>query len=169
MTLIRFAGPGDVVAIEDVRSRSWRAAYAGLLPQELIDEATGPEAFERRLASFAGAPEARTLLAEAADGTPLGMAAFGPERDLPPHPDAVELYSLYVAPEHWSAKVGWALVERVMAESRKAGRDRVTLWVLESNARARGFYERAGFTAGEQRRHELWGHAFDEVRYEIAL
>lgn len=165
MTHIRTAGVADTEAIEQVRSRSWRAAYDGLIPQVLIDAATGPEALERRRASFTQHPEVRTLLAETDAGDPVGMAAYGPERDLPACPKAIELYSLYVVPEHWSAKVGLALMDRVISDTRAAGNDLLVLWVLDTNTRARRFYERAGFAAGEPASRTVYGQTIDEVRY----
>ncbi|MBO2446671.1 GNAT family N-acetyltransferase [Actinomadura barringtoniae] len=169
MTLIRTAGVADTEAIEQVRSRSWRAAYAGLIPQVLIDAATGPEALERRRASFTEHPEVHTLLASTDAGDPIGMAAYGPERDLPTSPKGVELYSLYVVPEHWSAKVGRALMDRVITDTRAAGNDLLVLWVLDTNERARRFYERAGFAPGEPATRTVYGRTIDEVRYARGL
>jgi RimJ/RimL family protein N-acetyltransferase len=40
------------------------------------------------------------------------------------------------------------------------------LWVLPGNARARRFYERAGWAAdGTEKTSEAFGVSFDEVRY----
>jgi len=57
-----------------------------------------------------------------------------------------ELYALYLLPAWWSAGVGRALMTSVLDALRGDRYRRVTLWVLADNARARRFYERAGFT-----------------------
>jgi GNAT superfamily N-acetyltransferase len=56
------------------------------------------------------------------------------------------LYALYLLPAWWSAGVGRALMTSVLDALRGDRYRRVVLWVLADNARARRFYERAGFT-----------------------
>jgi ribosomal protein S18 acetylase RimI-like enzyme len=57
-----------------------------------------------------------------------------------------ELYALYLLPAWWSVGVGRALMTSVLDSLRGDRYRRVVLWVLADNARARRFYERAGFT-----------------------
>ena len=46
------------------------------------------------------------------------------------------------------------------------GYERATLWVLKTNLRARGFYEKAGWTTdGTTKTEERPGALFHEVRY----
>lgn len=175
MLTIRIASAADAAAIEEVRVRSWRAAYAGLLPQGQIDRATGPGAVEQRRQRFAAEPDTRTLLAER-DGAPVGTAAYGPERDHSTEapadragPPAGELYMLYVVPEQWSTGTGRELLLKVIGDLREDGYAAVSLWVLEANERARRFYERAGFTVTGRQVHERHGRLTREVRYERAL
>lgn len=96
----------------------------------------------------------------------VGYASYGPERTLPgvartagsgpeSGPDRrAELYALYVAPGWWSTGTGRALMGRVLGETRREGYPQITVWVLEQNARARRFYERAGFRP-QDRSHVL--------------
>jgi ribosomal protein S18 acetylase RimI-like enzyme len=111
----------------------------------------------------------------------VGYASFGPERDVMgrpwPHPltpagsdgRVAELYALYVHPAWWSTGTGRALMDQVLAKVCVAGYACITLWVLEANARARRFYQRAGF-APDGARHvldDLGG--VTEIRYRRAL
>ena len=111
----------------------------------------------------------------------VGYASFGPERDvldMPwPYPltsagsggEVAELYALYVHPAWWSTGTGRALMDQVLAKVCAAGYACITLWVLEANARARRFYQRAGF-APDGARHvldDLGG--VTEIRYRRAL
>jgi GNAT superfamily N-acetyltransferase len=57
-----------------------------------------------------------------------------------------ELYAMYVAPAWWSTGTGRALMGHVLTALGADGYPRAILWVLADNARARRFYERAGFT-----------------------
>lgn len=56
-----------------------------------------------------------------------------------------ELYAIYVDPGWWSTGIGRSLMDEVLAATRAGRYERIGLWVLEKNARARRFYERAGF------------------------
>jgi ribosomal protein S18 acetylase RimI-like enzyme len=75
---------------------------------------------------------------------------------------------LYVVPEHWSTGAGRRLLDRVLETLIAAGEHRLVLWVLESNVRARRFYERAGFTATRRRADERFG-GVTVVSYERDL
>lgn len=122
---VRTAGPQDALAVETVRLTTWRVAYRGLVPQDFLDSL---EPRERP-----AIPGVTTLLAS--DPDPVAMAAYGPSRD--DDLDGLELYALYVLPERWGTGLGHHLLEL-------AG-DVRSLWVLEDNDRARGFYAAHGF------------------------
>jgi len=160
--MIRDAGPEDAAALNRVRSLSWRSAYDGLLPAELIRVATGPGGAERQREFLSADPARHALLAETGGGA-VGMAVYGPDRQ--PDGDA-ELYVLYVLPEYWSKDVGRPLMDRVVEGAHAEGYTRLSLWVLSANLRARRFYERYGFAVTEQKIIERYGHPTCDVRYE---
>lgn len=170
---IRAAGPDDVAAIESVRVAGWRVAYRGLVPDEILDNMSAGDAVHPHGAHGLAARRealARTgvfaLLAEDADARPAGYCVGGPDRDLP---YGGEIYALYVLPEHWSTGLGRELLRQGVAELRAAGHTDGCLWVLEGNARARRFYERAGLTTTGERRMLDMGRPVPEVRYRIDL
>ncbi|MGH7568285.1 MAG: hypothetical protein ACREL9_04815 [Gemmatimonadales bacterium] len=68
--------------------------------------------------------------------------------------------TLAVRTERWRALIADAAWRR--------GRREVTLWLLEENAAARGFYERLGFHADGGRKHYP-GTEVPEVRYRATL
>jgi GNAT superfamily N-acetyltransferase len=169
---VREGAAADIPAVEDVRRASWRAAYAGLIEARHIERAT---ARPSRLSQ--PDPSRRTLVAVTREyPVVVGYASFGPERSLHsahPHPahagtatgegsspaDATppteagfagetgEVYALYVSPDWWSTGTGRSLMAAALKALSQAGYQRAVLWVLAGNARARRFYERAGFTA----------------------
>jgi ribosomal protein S18 acetylase RimI-like enzyme len=118
-------------------------------------------------------------------GTPLngivGYASFGPERDvlhgswpyqLTPAGlagETAELYAFYVHPGWWSTGSGRALMERVLRDTARSRFPEVVLWVLEKNARARRFYERAGFCPDGAVNVLVGLGGVPEVRYRRAL
>ncbi|MQA95117.1 MAG: GNAT family N-acetyltransferase [Streptosporangiales bacterium] len=164
---VRDAGPGDVAAIERVRVAGWRAAYQGLVPEDVIDRmrADDPRALASRRAALAKRG-VFALLAEDPDGRAAGFCVGGPDRDTP---YGGEIYALYVRPEHWSSGLGRDLLGRGVAGLRARGHTEASLWVLEGNGRARRFYERAGLTATGERRMLDIGGPVPELRYRIDL
>jgi GNAT superfamily N-acetyltransferase len=177
VVLIRAATPDDAEGLAAVRRASWPAAYAGILPPEVIDDVVARSTPGRERANFAGRPARRLLVAVAPVAVITGYASYGMERGSdglprspaaggPPsgRPLAAELYTLYVAPEHWSTGTGRALMDRVLAEARAEGHPQIILWVLRDNRRARRFYERAGFRR-KGAEHPSYFAGVPEVRY----
>ena len=151
--LIRAATPDDAEATARVHVSSWAAAYT----------LAGPS-LEERLDLHRRFPP--TFLAEA-DGEVVGFVGVGPSRDS----DAEgELYTIYVAPEHWRGGIGRELIRAGEERMRELGYRKVVLWVLDGNARAQRFYESEGWTAdGESRTIEFVGESIPEVRYAKRL
>ena len=159
MVVIRAGSAADAAPIAAVQREAWFAAYAGIIPDEIIDRVTAPDDGARVRQSFRTRPWQRMIVAtpDEAQAGIVGYASFGPETDVLgtpcPHPlstdgeerRVAELYALYVHPAWWSTGTGRALMDRVLARTAAAGYSSITLWVLRDNERARRFYERAGF------------------------
>lgn len=143
---IRQATREDAATITRIRIDTWRAAYAGLIADEVLDR-FDPVTEARRRAERWDAmhadPRSRELLAER-DGSAVGWAAFGPsiDRELPRNG---QLFALYAIPSEWSRGVGHALITAVEERLRASGFRHAHLWVLEGNDRAAAFYERHGW------------------------
>jgi GNAT superfamily N-acetyltransferase len=189
--VIRSASTADAAQIAVVMRDSWFAAYDGIIAPAIIDRATAPDGGARVRQSFRMRPWQRMIAAVArqpgraqadlAAPDIIGYASFGPERDvldMPwPYPltsggsggKVAELYALYVHPAWWSTGTGRALMDQVLAKVRAAGYGCITLWVLEANARARRFYQRAGFIPDGARHvlDDLGG--VTEIRYRRPL
>ncbi len=104
MAHVRFGSAEDAEAISRVRRDAWRAAYAGIITDEIIERATGVPDTGRERALFVSRPWRRTLVAEHTPSAPapapsapapsapdpcaapvtdiIGYASFGPERDV---------------------------------------------------------------------------------------
>ena len=189
MVKIRSGSAADAASIAAVQRAGWFAAYDGIISRETIDRVTAPDQGARVRQTFRTRPWQRMIVAvagtldtpEPEDPGIVGYASFGPETDVltgqwpPMLTDAgrdglvAELYALYVGPAWWSTGTGRALMDRVLARTRTARYQSVVLWVLRDNARARRFYERAGFTPdGAAHVLERLG-GVTEVRYRRAL
>ncbi|MFD7231682.1 GNAT family N-acetyltransferase [Streptomyces sp. NPDC059881] len=157
----------DCEAVAAVRVGGWRHAYAGLMPQEYLDAMDETADAGRRRAQLAAADRAGVvhLVAEAA-GEVVGWGCYGPYREEDTTTGDGEVYALYVRPERIGTGVGRALLTGLLSRAEADGRPALLLWVLKDNARARRFYEKAGFTAdGAQEPFEVGGAVVQEVRY----
>jgi GNAT superfamily N-acetyltransferase len=136
---LRRAVPADAVACATMHAACWREAYgpyvdAALLEERLAETAKWTAAWTRHLVD--GPPR---VLAEV-DGEPVGFSVVGPTRDehaATPY----ELYAIYTRAAYWGTGLGQELWEAVRPDGP------CSLWVLEANERARGFYRRNGFVA----------------------
>jgi L-amino acid N-acyltransferase YncA len=143
--MIRPATPEDARAIAEVHVASWRYAYRGLLPDDYLEKLSVEERAARRLAWFADpTPHSGVLVAEVS-GRIVGSASFGPSRDDDAVAGTGEVPAIYVEPAVLGTGVGRELLAASTEGMRDAGFTRAILWVLEANARARRFYERAGW------------------------
>ena len=162
--MIRPARLEDAAELAMVNVTSWQEAYRGLIDQAFLDSldvADRTEAWDRILRQ----QRARVLVAEASDGV-IGFCTVGQSSDQ----GWGEVFSIYLLPGQWGRGVGRRLLasgERALSET---GEQRALLWVLDTNQRARGFYERQGWMLAKPIRLEKFGE-FDvtEVRYEKSL
>lgn len=169
---IRLATVADAQAIAEVYVCSLHWAYQGLLPQDYLDSkrATLSTRVEARRTELEHVPEAqRWWIAEHMQQI-AGFTITGPSRDPDSDLTIAEIHSLYLSPEATGKGIGRTLFSHAVEDLRQRGYDRATLWVLESNTRARRFYEAAGWVSdGMNKIVERPGVIFHEVRYVTAL
>ena len=165
MTIVRLATSADAAGISRVHVDSWRSAYAGLLPGDVIASRT----VERRLAYWSrllsalpGEQSATWVLED--DGVVVGFASTGPCRDDDrADPRDFELYAIYLSPDHWGHGMGRSLAEAALRGLPLTG-STVSLWVLADNDRALRFYAALGFTSDGAQREEVLGVPLRELR-----
>ena len=169
---IRRAEESEARAIAELHIRAWQWAYRGHIPDGVLDRL--PEGLERRTEQWrqilAKRAEQRVWVAE----TEGRIVGFAHTRHPDPGPDlggnAAEIGAIYLEAE-WAGKgVGRALFSQAVEDLRMRGYEMCFLWVLESNARARRFYERAGFAPDGAAKVELRkDFELREIRYRRAL
>jgi ribosomal protein S18 acetylase RimI-like enzyme len=164
---VRSMTEADIDAVSAVRVRGWQAAYAGILPQGYLDAMSVEADAARRREFFAKSlGRVENLVAVDADDAVVGWAAHGPYRGEDAASGEGELYAIYVRPDLVGSGIGRALTDAVLASAEARGFSRVRLWVLADNARARRFYEKAGFAPDGVVQEESYdGTLLPEVRY----
>jgi ribosomal protein S18 acetylase RimI-like enzyme len=146
---IRTATLADARAIAEVHVEGWRWGFRDMLPDEIIDAQDVDRLEQQWIAGFTVDWHEGDVALLAADdtGRAIGFAAGGPaadERAEPPE-GAGELYFIYVREAAKDRGIGWGLLQAIERVFREYGFRRAVLWVFEDNARARAFYERAGW------------------------
>ena len=164
---VRLARADDADEIGRIQVESWRAAYTGLMPQEVVD---GFDIASRQTnwREWLGSPpraRSATFVVEDA-GEVVGFAGVGPCRE---QPDRGELYTIYLHPSRWGSGIGRALLQRAEESMRSSGFQTAILYVLEGNERAERFYRAAGWKQDGQKVDEFHGATVTELRYRKDL
>lgn len=170
--VIRVARVADAAQIAVVHVRSWQGAYRGLLPQAYLDGLDPAQRVDRWERSLAEPDTSRAgVLVADADGSLLGFADYSPSRDADADAAVVgQVNAIYLLPDAWGQGVGRQLMDAAVDRLIGATFSQATLWVLDSNVRARRFYESGGWSAdGSERQDDSRGFLITQVRYWKSL
>lgn len=141
---LRRAGVADAAAIAALQVRAWQWAYRGLMPDAFLDTLSVTARELRWRAQLADEDPLHTFVAER-DGVIVGFVSCGPAADGSLPAGTGELFALYQEARVVHSGVGRALLAHAERVLSARGFPAALLWVLEGNARARRFYERAGW------------------------
>jgi len=149
MAGIRRARSGDAETIARIHVEAYETALEGVVLRDVLDRAaSGRHAMWVALLSEPP-PDQAVFVHE--DDTVSGFISAGPSRDGQAHATG-EVYALFVNPQRWDSGIGAALLQRGLDHLHSLNVSAVRLWVLDSNDRARTFYEaRAWAHTGEVR------------------
>lgn len=166
---VRTPTAADADAIARINVEAWQHAYAGLMPATLLESLEIEPRAERLRERYRTASSADGFVVVDDEDTVAGYCWFGDYRDdgdaPDPGPGWAEIYAIYVDPAREGGGAGGTLMRAMLAAV--APRP-VGLWVLEHNARARGFYERFGFAPdGDRADFDAGGTPVPELRYRL--
>lgn len=130
---------------------------------EFETETPSPEEFAGRFARLLGRDDQLVLLAESAEGAPLGFG-YLTFRDTAYFDGPIgQLEELYVRPDLRDRRIGTALLQRFLAACRERDAGEMHINVDEVDTDTRRFYERHGFL------NILPGTDYRMLFYEIEL
>lgn len=161
----RNAHSDDVRGIAEVHVRSWQAAYRGQVPDSYLE---GLSVAKRELMwTKILKDQMRGVLVAEDEARIVGFASFGPVWDEGENRLLTgEIYMIYVLEEFWNLGIGRTLMEDSLTALERDGFGSVKVWVLETNQRARSFYEKFGFkTDGLRKTEKLEDFELREIRY----
>lgn len=169
---VRRATPDDAPAMVGVHARSWRSTYSGLLPDDVIDGVMkSQDARIERWRSTLAEPKARSgSLVGVDEGSVLGFVFWGPNEEADGSPETAEVYAIYVDPEVIGHGMGRVIFTAAVTDIAACGFSAAILWVLDTNDRARRFYEAAGWRPdGRTKSENRLGGTLHEVRFSRTI
>lgn len=170
--LVRSATADDADAIGRIHVETWQVCYRGQIPDDYLDGLSVERRREAWRRTLAGGdpdwPEMSVWVAAVADEA-VGFCGAGPSRDDDADESIGEVYAIYVDPPRWDTGAGAALMQQAVNWLR-GPHQHATLWVLDSNDRARRFYEKGGWKPdGATKVDDRGSFVLREVRYRIDL
>ncbi len=158
----RRAVADDALAVAKVHVESWRKSFAGIVPQEFLDNMT----IEKREPAFRqgfGEANYKMFVAETAQGRIVGFADFGKarENDLP---FEAELYAIYLLQEFQGRGIGENLFRLCQREMIADRINSMYLMALEASPH-KSFYEKMGGEIVGKGNHFLALVEFETVIY----
>ncbi len=164
MANVRLAIPSDAAAIARIHVETWRATYAGLLPERMLANMRADGHRESWLGVLSGQRGRQTVLvAERPRQGPIGFLSAGRARAPLPGYEA-EIYTIYVSPDHQDQGVGSDLLNACFQRLDQQHLHGAMLWVLAKNP-SRFFYEATGGVMIAHRKERLWGVVLPELAY----
>ena len=166
--VFRPAAPRDAPGIAIVQAYTWQTAYAGLLPQSILDRRIADVA--RRAEQMADSIERgeRFMAAVWAD-TVVGFAAWYPKARSRDFPGDGEIGALYVLKGFQGRGIGAELFRLCREALGKEGCRRFLVNCLQGNPAA-GFYEKMGGAAAGRRTDTLAdGTEITEIVYRFEV
>lgn len=169
----RVARPNDASAVGLVQATVWRAAYAHILPPEVVDQFE-PARFARVWRDSLNSPPSprHVLLVGCAGEQVVGFVAVGPSAD----PDATdtsgEVLAVGVHPQARRSGHGSRLLNAAVDTLRGRGFHSMSTWLLASDEVTRAFLTAAGLapdSAYRDRVIDVDGGLAREVRLTATL
>lgn len=159
----RPARPGDAEPIARLHVASWREAYAGIVPPEILARVDEADRIAR-WRDYLEAPGYPTFLAEV-DGEAAGFIRSGPVAEPVVRGADGHIFALYILKRHHRRGVGRRLLGLVARSWLGQGARALSVGVLSANQPARAFYESMGARFARQDIYEWDGHSLAESIY----
>ncbi len=150
---VRRATASDLTGLGAVLERSWRGAYAGLLPPAVLPLLSGPALADAWRPAVTAPPSPRHVVLVALSGVlVVGMAALAPSQDADAGPGDGELLELAVDPAHQRAGHGSRLLSAAADTLRETGSTALRVWAPQDDHVRSEFLLSAGLRPDGARR-----------------
>ncbi len=168
--IVRVARSSDAERLATIHVEAWKSAYRGQVPDPYLDALSVPARLDRWRTLLSDSSPRQAMLVLVEEEQPIGFAYCTTQGDAVDDELTGEIASMYVDPSMWRRGGGRRLMAAAVDWFRAKGCRAALLWVLDTNAGPRRFYEAMGWTAdGAQKGIELGGQELVEVRYRLGL
>ena len=161
--VIRKATKEDLEGIAKVHVNSWNETYTGLMPQSYLDK----RSVEGQLQYYQQTPNIEDLFnVLEIKNEVVGFVTAIPARDKDfPKREYGEIQAIYLLKKYHDQGYGGMLLDYGIAILEQKHFKYVSLWVLDTNEKAIGFYEHEGFCKdGATKEIVLDDHPLTEIR-----
>lgn len=170
---IRPAKLGDAPHIAKIHMETWQHTYRGQVPDAFLDNlpSTLGERTKKWQETLRKRQRGMRVFVAEIGGKIIGFCIVNPCRDDDMDQKEVgELGAIYIDARFMNRGVGSALLKEALDFLKVAGFSRATLWVLDTNEKARRWYESKGWTVeGGTKVDDRGDVKLHEVRYHIEL
>jgi GNAT superfamily N-acetyltransferase len=173
VTCVRHAVAADADAIGETHGSSWAAAYVHIFDASFLAAAAQSRRVGWRDSISRIQTPPNVLLVAEVDGK---VCAFAHGVPRPQEVNSAEIRAFFARPDVWGSGVAARLMQDLCRVLRDGGIREVALWTPRDAHRARGFYEKVGFTlTGSSRTDQVrdWTSGEDaelaEVEYATRL
>lgn len=135
----------DAPELASIHLHTWQTTYRDLLSSRYLEGLKSGVVRRADALATAIASDAFSVWVTEREGQLVGWASFGRSRDADASTATGELRAINLLPEFWSQGLGRQLWQRVRQQLLDAGFTEATVWVIQGNQRASGFYEAQGF------------------------
>ncbi|HAN20237.1 MAG: hypothetical protein A2Y15_05125 [Clostridiales bacterium GWF2_36_10] len=164
---IRKAEYGDAEKIAYVHTMSWKVAYAGIIPDEYLNNLSVDDRAEKFRLYFDKNENTFYFLTELDEKT-IGFIVLQECRDKDLK-GAGEICAMYLLPEYFNKGYGSHMMRFSVNFLANKGYKTIALWVLEENARARKFYQKCGFVFDGKKKKIDIGKPLKVIRYRTEI
>ncbi|MBM6841350.1 GNAT family N-acetyltransferase [[Clostridium] spiroforme] len=149
----------DLFEISNIYESSWKYAYQNMIPQHYLDSIPMGMWVDRLK------QQERNNLILVENGKLIGAASYEKAR-WEQYCDYGEIMSIYLLPNYINKGYGKKLFIACVENLLKSRFDKIMLWVLEDNFKAREFYRKNGFICSEIYKDDnIGGKNLKEVLY----
>lgn len=162
MLFVRPATRDDAADIARIDVETWRASYAGILPDKVLLGLTTARLASEWQSQLSRRPDDVRV----AEWTGAGVIGFGSCGAIRNTVDGLvgEIHTLYVSPDFQGRGVGRALLMALFRRLVASGQLSAAIWVLREN-QARFFYERMGGRLVAHRKIPIGGQPIPALAY----
>lgn len=168
---LRSARIDDAAQLAQIHLLTWQATYRDLLSAGYLAGLANDIDRRAQVLADAIATEKMSVQVVEQNGQLVAWASFGSSRDAEAISTTAELRAINLLPQVWSQGIGTRLWRHVRQLLINAGYTAATVWVLQGNDRAIGFYQAAGFVVEPRTQMTVveQGEPLPLVRYRVVL